>query len=142
MKHFLLLILICVSFNSFSQTRHTGLPAKKAVLHGTHKKITVTPLTTALMEMKDIFKDKIAEHNDYVTAFVIQAYRPKIQYMYEVEEMLDKVPTNQESRDMLLIALARRSGNREEMIIEQLHVLGVSIANARLIAAYTAKLDY
>jgi hypothetical protein len=144
MKKLLLLALTLVSFQVVAQTHKKGTPAKKTGTHTVHKKpapAAPSPLTNALVEMKDAFKDKIAERNEYVTAFVVQAYRSKIEHMYELDEMLDKVPTDKESRDMLLIALARRSG-REEMIIEQLYALGVSTANARLIAAYTAKLDY
>lgn len=142
MKKLLLLALILASFQVVAQTHKKGTPAKKTGSHTVYKKPAApSPLTIALVEMKDAFKDKIAERNEYVTAFVVQTYRSKIEHMYELDEMLDKVPTDKESRDMLLIALARRSG-REEMIIEQLYALGVSTANARLIAAYTMKLEY
>jgi len=142
MKKLLLLALILASFQVVAQTHKKGTPAKKTGSYTVYKKPAApSPLTIALVEMKDAFKDKIAERNEYVTAFVVQTYRSKIEHMYELDEMLDKVPTDKESRDMLLIALARRSG-REEMIIEQLYALGVSTANARLIAAYTMKLEY
>lgn len=142
MKKILLAALLIASTQAFAQSSKKGTPAKKTVARSSQKKaVAPSPLTLALVEMKWAIKDKMAERNEFVTAFVVQSYMSKVRYMYEVEEMLDKVPTNKESRDILLLALARRSGGREEMIIEQLYALGVRPANARLIAAYTIKLD-
>lgn len=142
MKKTLLIVLLLTSTQAFAQSPKKGTNVKKTAAPSSKKKaVAPSPLTLALEEMKWAIKDKMAERNEFVTAFVVQSYMSKVRYMYEVEEILDKVPTNKESRDMLLRALARRSGFREEMIIEQLYALGVRPANARLIADYTTKLD-
>lgn len=142
MKNLLLITLLLASTQAFAQSSKKVTPSKRTAAHSGQKKaFAPSPLTLALEEMKWAIKDKIAERNEFVSAFVAQSYMSKVRYMYEIEEMIDKIPTNKESRDMLLRALARRSGGREDMIIEQLYSLGVRLANARLIAAYTTKLD-
>lgn len=138
MKIIVYALLLLASLPSVGQTSKTSKKTNHTV--SPQKTAAAKSFALALVEMKEAFKSKIAERNAFVTAFIIGAYQPEVKHLHEAEEQLDKIPTDKTSRDKLLLALARYGG-QEEIIIEQLYVVGVRPASARLLAAYALRLN-